>query len=164
MAEGGPNDALLLALSDAYRARVHRHGRRAAHGFVWIRDKNHVWSPTNSTPNRAKVAKHDVWLERAYNDHKRYTKGIIMARFVVTIPDDFLEEVDARAEAEHRSRSELVREALRGYLRSGGRKGDISDRPEVKRALRIQEETRRALEGSGYSGSEAVRRMRDRIY
>ena len=87
-----------------------------------------------------------------------------MARFVVTIPDDFLEEVDARAEAEHRSRSELVREALRGYLRSGRRKGDISDRPEVKRALRIQEETRRTLEGSGYSASEAVRRMRDRIY
>lgn len=87
-----------------------------------------------------------------------------MARFVVTIPDDFLAEVDARAKTEHRSRSELVREALRSYLRSGGRKGDISDRPEVKRALRIQEETRRLLEGSGYSGSEAVRKLRDRIY
>lgn len=87
-----------------------------------------------------------------------------MARFVVTVPEDFLEEVDARAKAEHRSRSELVREALRGYLRSGGRKGDISDRPGVKRALRVQEETRQTLEGSGYSGSEAVRKMRDRIY
>ena len=87
-----------------------------------------------------------------------------MARFVVTVPEEFLREVDARAKAEHRSRSELVREALRSYLRSGGRRGDISDRPEVKRALQIQEETRRALEGSGYSGSEAVRRMRDRIY
>jgi Arc/MetJ-type ribon-helix-helix transcriptional regulator len=89
-----------------------------------------------------------------------------MARFVVTIPDEFLEEVDARAEAEHRSRSELVREALRSYLRSGSgtRRGDISDRPEVRRALRIQEETRKILEGSGYSGTEAVRKMRDRIY
>jgi Arc/MetJ-type ribon-helix-helix transcriptional regulator len=87
-----------------------------------------------------------------------------MARFVVTIPDEFLEEVDARAEAEHRSRSELVREALRAYLRSGGRKGDISDRPEVKRAIQLQDEMRRRLEGSGYSGSEAVRKMRDRIY
>lgn len=87
-----------------------------------------------------------------------------MARFVVTIPDEFLEEVDARAEAEHRSRSELVREALRGYLRSGGRKGDISDRPEVKRAIQLQDEMRRRLEGSGYSGSETVRKMRDRIY
>ena len=87
-----------------------------------------------------------------------------MARFVVTVPEDFLEEVDARAKAEHRSRSELVREALRGYLRSGGRKGDISDRPSVRRAIQLQDEMRRRLEGSGYSGSEAVRKMRDRIY
>jgi CopG family transcriptional regulator / antitoxin EndoAI len=87
-----------------------------------------------------------------------------MTRFVVTVPEEFLREVDARAKAEHRNRSELVREALRSYLSSGGRRGDISDRPEVKRALQIQEETRRALEGSGYSGSEAVRRMRERVY
>ncbi len=87
-----------------------------------------------------------------------------MARFVVTVPEDFLEEVDARAEAEHRSRSELVREALRSYLRSGTRKGDISGRPEVKRAIRLQDEIRRRHEGSGYSGSAAVREMRDRIY
>jgi len=87
-----------------------------------------------------------------------------MARFVVTIPDEFLEEVDARAEAEHRSRSELVREALRGYLRSGGRRGDISDRPEFKKAIQFQDEMRRRHQASGYSGSEAVRKMRDRIY
>ena len=87
-----------------------------------------------------------------------------MARFVVTVPEEFLEEVDARAKAEHRSRSELVREALRGYLRSGGRRGDISDRPEFKKAIQLQDEMRRRLEGSGYSGSEAVRKMRDRIY
>ena len=87
-----------------------------------------------------------------------------MVRFVVTVPDDFLKEVDARAKAEHRSRSELVREALRAYLRSGVHKGDISDRPEVKRAIQLQDDTRRRLEGSGYSGSEAVRQMRDRLY
>lgn len=87
-----------------------------------------------------------------------------MARFVVTVPEDFLAEIDARAKAEHRSRSELVREALRGYLRSGERRGDISDRPEVKRAIQLQDEMRRRLEGSGYSGSAAVREMRDRLY
>jgi Arc/MetJ-type ribon-helix-helix transcriptional regulator len=87
-----------------------------------------------------------------------------MARFVVTIPDDFLEEVDARAKAEHRSRSELVREALRSYLRSGGRREDISNRPEFKKAIQFQDEMRRRHEGSDYSGSAAVREMRDRIY
>jgi len=87
-----------------------------------------------------------------------------MARFVVTVPEEFLEEVDARAKAEHRSRSELVREALRSYLRCGGRREDISDRPEFKKAIQFQDEMRRRHEGSGYSGSEAVREMRDRIY
>ncbi len=66
-----------------------------------------------------------------------------MARFVVTIPDEFLKEVDARAKAEHRSRSELVREALRHYLRSGGYPEGISERPEFKRAIRFQDELRR---------------------
>jgi Arc/MetJ-type ribon-helix-helix transcriptional regulator len=87
-----------------------------------------------------------------------------MARFVVTVPEDFLREVDARAKAEHRSRSELVREALRSYLRSGGRAEDISNRPEFKKAIQFQDEMRRRHEGSGYSGSAAVREMRDRIY
>ena len=62
-----------------------------------------------------------------------------MARFVVTVPDNFLKEIDARTKAEHRSRSELVREALRAYLYSGVRKGDISNRPEVKRAIQLQD-------------------------
>jgi len=57
-----------------------------------------------------------------------------------------------------------VREALRSYLRSEGNRGDISNRPEVRRAIQLQDEMRRRLEGSGYSGSEAVRKMRDRIY
>ncbi len=87
-----------------------------------------------------------------------------MARFVVTVPEDFLEEVDARAKAEHRSRSELVREALRGYLHSGGRREDISNRPEFKKAIQFQDEMRRRHEGSGYSGSAVVREMRDRIH
>jgi CopG family transcriptional regulator / antitoxin EndoAI len=87
-----------------------------------------------------------------------------MARFVVTISEDFLEEVDARAKAEHRSRSELVREALRSYLRSGGRTKEISNRPEFKKAIQFQDEMRRRHEGSGYSGSAVVRQMRDRVY
>jgi Arc/MetJ-type ribon-helix-helix transcriptional regulator len=132
--------------------------------FIVTRDEKQRMVADELDPGPVRDVRHDVRPEGMYNGHKRYTKGIIMARFVVTIPDDFLAEVDARAEAEHRSRSELVREALRGYLRSGERKGNISDRPEVKRALRVQEETRRLLEGSGYSGSEAVRKMRDRIY
>lgn len=40
-----------------------------------------------------------------------------MARILVSMPDDFLSRVDGLAEEEQRTRSELVREALRGYLK-----------------------------------------------
>jgi len=37
-------------------------------------------------------------------------------KILVSLPEKFLEEVDNVAAAEHRSRSELIREALRAYL------------------------------------------------
>jgi len=37
-------------------------------------------------------------------------------KILVSLPEKFLEEVDSVAAAEHRSRSELIREALRAYL------------------------------------------------
>lgn len=40
-----------------------------------------------------------------------------MAKILVTMPDDFLQKVDGLALTEQRSRSELIREALRTYMR-----------------------------------------------
>ena len=40
-----------------------------------------------------------------------------MARILVSMPDDFLKSVDKLADNERRTRSELVREALRSYNR-----------------------------------------------
>lgn len=40
-----------------------------------------------------------------------------MAKILVTMPDDFLNKVDGFASSEQRSRSELIREALRTYMR-----------------------------------------------
>lgn len=37
-------------------------------------------------------------------------------KVLVSLPEKFLKEVDRAAEKEHRSRSELIREALRAYL------------------------------------------------
>ena len=41
-----------------------------------------------------------------------------MARILVSMPDEFLNKIDAVADEEQRTRSELIREALRSYLRS----------------------------------------------
>ena len=40
-----------------------------------------------------------------------------MERILVSMPDDFLKSVDKLADNERRTRSELVREALRSYIR-----------------------------------------------
>jgi CopG family transcriptional regulator/antitoxin EndoAI len=38
-------------------------------------------------------------------------------RVLISMPQDFLDMIDAIAETEHRSRSELIREAVRLYSR-----------------------------------------------
>jgi len=40
----------------------------------------------------------------------------MMAKVLVNFQDDFLQEIDKIAELEHRTRSSLIREALRRYL------------------------------------------------
>ena len=42
----------------------------------------------------------------------------MVVRVMLSMPPEFLSRVDAIAEKEHRSRSDLVREALRRYLES----------------------------------------------
>ena len=39
-----------------------------------------------------------------------------MARILISMPEKFLNEIDSVAENENRSRSELIREALRTYM------------------------------------------------
>lgn len=39
-----------------------------------------------------------------------------MARFMISMPDEMLKKLDRRARAEHRTRSELLREAARQHL------------------------------------------------
>ncbi len=58
-----------------------------------------------------------------------------MARVLISMKDDFLKRIDEVAESEQRSRSELIREALRQYIR----KNVVAANP------RIDQETR-ALE------------------
>ena len=40
-----------------------------------------------------------------------------MAKILVTMPDEFLGRVDGLAESEQKSRSELIRDALKTYMR-----------------------------------------------
>ena len=39
-----------------------------------------------------------------------------MARVLISMPEDFLSKIDKVADGENRTRSELIREALRSYM------------------------------------------------
>lgn len=39
-----------------------------------------------------------------------------MAKVLISMPEEFLDQIDSFADVENRSRSELIREALRTYI------------------------------------------------
>lgn len=55
-----------------------------------------------------------------------------MAKILVTMPDDFLHKIDGVASNEQRTRSELIREALRSYMRRTGIKNPEKAEKEAK--------------------------------
>ncbi len=87
-----------------------------------------------------------------------------MAQITLDLPEDLLRELESRAEKSSKSISDFIREELElRYLHRlpERKRGDNSDRPEVQRASRIQDESRRKHQGSGYNAIEFIRRMRD---
>lgn len=88
-----------------------------------------------------------------------------MARLTLDLPQELIVELERRAEKSGKSIPDFIREELElRYLHRlpERERGDISDRPEVRRAIQLQDDMRRRHEGSGYSGSATVREMRDR--
>jgi metal-responsive CopG/Arc/MetJ family transcriptional regulator len=85
----------------------------------------------------------------------------VSIKVIVSFPDDFLKEVDRLAREERRSRSELVREALRLYLevRRGGRLP--GDDPRVRRAVAVQDALARVAPGAGEDSTAALRAWRE---
>ncbi len=88
-----------------------------------------------------------------------------MARLTLDLPQDLIAELEKRAAKSGKSIPDFIREELElHYLHRlpERKRGDISDRPEVQRAIQLQDEMRKRHDGSGYSGSAVVREMRDR--
>ncbi|MBN2392899.1 MAG: ribbon-helix-helix protein, CopG family [Anaerolineae bacterium] len=82
-------------------------------------------------------------------------------KVMLSFPDEFLAQVDTLAEAEQRSRSELVREALRQYMASrvgALRPGDL---PHVQDAVKSLNMLAQVSPGVGEDSTEDVRYWRD---
>jgi len=88
-----------------------------------------------------------------------------MARFMVSMPDEMIKKLDRRAQEEHRSRSELLREAARRHLAAEA-PGEAEQRPTRRMNGKQQEKwTKKALERyllekglgrKGYSGLDSL--------
>ena len=86
---------------------------------------------------------------------------MMTTKVMVSFPDEFLEEVDRTAQEEHRSRSELVREALRVYmgLRQEQRLRGLA--PLVRQAVMVQNRISDAAPGSGEDSTADIQRWRE---
>jgi metal-responsive CopG/Arc/MetJ family transcriptional regulator len=82
-------------------------------------------------------------------------------KVMVSFPEEFLDQVDRIAQEEHRSRSELLREAMRLYIEM--RRGETrpGDDPRVRAAVVSQDDLARIAPGSGEDSATDVRRWCD---
>jgi metal-responsive CopG/Arc/MetJ family transcriptional regulator len=83
------------------------------------------------------------------------------AKVMVSFPEEFLAEVDRIAGEEHRSRSELLREAMRLYMEMRRGRRRPGDDPRVQAAVAAQDALSRLAPGSGEDSSADVRRWRE---
>ena len=83
-----------------------------------------------------------------------------MSKVMISLPDEFLRDVDGIARAEHRSRSELVREAIRRYVNSQAAHPNRKARGEA--AVRILKARLRLPKGE--NTTSIIRQMREARY
>ena len=83
------------------------------------------------------------------------------AKVMVSFPEEFLAEVDRIADEEHRSRSELLREAMRLYMQMRRGRRRPGDDPHVQSAVAVQDALSRLAPGTGDDSTADVRRWRE---
>jgi metal-responsive CopG/Arc/MetJ family transcriptional regulator len=81
-------------------------------------------------------------------------------KVMVSFPAEFLAEVDEVAQSEHRSRSELLREAVRLYIETRHQRHPGDD-PRVRSAIATQNALARSSPGTGEDSAADVRRWRE---
>jgi metal-responsive CopG/Arc/MetJ family transcriptional regulator len=82
------------------------------------------------------------------------------AKVMVSFPKEFLAEVDRIARDEQRSRSELLREAMRLYIEVRRNKRRPGDDPRVRAAIATQDALSRKAPGTGEDSVDDIRRWR----
>lgn len=81
-------------------------------------------------------------------------------KIIISIPDELLEDIDATAKEEHRSRSELIRESARRYLAERSAKRRPIDDPKIREALETIDEISKKMTAK-WDSADVIRKMRD---
>lgn len=81
-------------------------------------------------------------------------------KVMISLPDRLLEEIDAAAGEEERSRSELIREATRKYLTERETTRRPIDDPRVRAALETMDRIAGKIDCQ-WDAAKAIREMRD---
>jgi metal-responsive CopG/Arc/MetJ family transcriptional regulator len=82
-------------------------------------------------------------------------------KVMLSFPDEFLTQIDTLAEVEQRSRSELVREALRQYMVTHAGALRPGDQPQVRAAVESFAALAQISPGVGEDSAEVIRYWRD---
>lgn len=85
----------------------------------------------------------------------------MVTKVMLSFPDEFLVEVDRMAHQEHRSRSELVREALRLYIGLRQDRRYPRANPLARQALAVQDSLAQLSPGTGEDSTNDVRKWRE---
>jgi len=83
-----------------------------------------------------------------------------VARVMVSLPKEFLAEIDYVAREEHRTRSELLREAARLYVQM--RRPVPRDNPRIRLAVAMQDRLAAEDRAVGWDSTAELRRWRER--
>jgi metal-responsive CopG/Arc/MetJ family transcriptional regulator len=85
----------------------------------------------------------------------------VARKVMVSFPEEFLADVDRVAREEHRSRSELVREAMRLYLALQRGERRPGEDPRVRAAVVTQDALSALAPGTDEDSTAHVRRWRE---
>ena len=85
----------------------------------------------------------------------------MVTKVMVSFPEEFLAQIDRVAREENRSRSELLREAVRLYMERRAGKQRPGDDPRVQHAVAVQDALARLTPGTGQDSAEDIRRWRE---
>jgi len=81
-------------------------------------------------------------------------------RFLVSMPDSYIKDLDRQAKQESRSRSDIIRELVKDHFERRKQEKEVEKRREAAR--RDMDRIRALTKGSGFSGSDFIREWRYR--